>query len=64
MKTMEAEKYNLVVIRMDGSQEEYGNLSDDDVAIRDNFISININGAGGRSRFINTDTVKEFELFK
>lgn len=61
MKNAEDEKYTVIITRMDGSKEEYAEISFDDVDFRERFLAINANN---RIKYINIDTVKEFEVFK
>lgn len=57
------EKYTLVITRMDDSKETYTEISDDDFDMGQNFIAIN-EKTKNRVKYINSDTVKEFEVFK
>lgn len=63
MENEEEEKYNVIITRMDGSKEEYAEITIDSVDFGKKFLVININ-ANSRIKYFDVNTVKEFEVFK
>ena len=63
MENEEEEKYNVIITRMDGSKEEYAEITIDSVDFGKKFLVFNIN-ANSRIKYFDVNTVKEFEVFK
>lgn len=63
MENEEEEKYNAIITRMDGSKEEYAEITIDSIDFGKKFLVININ-ANNRIKYFDVNTIKEFEVFK